>query len=290
MSLFLDLRYAPVGGDLAAQPKIVRATSLADYATVALSEFQAAIRGRHMLLATHGYNVTRAAGIASLGNWEQLLRLSEPAVYVGVLWPGDSTWAYGLDYPGELSVADHAGIMLAAFLDANFQQAASLSLVSHSLGARVVLAAVRAMVRPVRRLTLMAGAVDDTCLNREFAAATGKVGAISALASRKDTVLSRLFPLGNFIGEILDAGHPWWHAALGHCGPAQPWPPNFVAPFEIPDGWKFNHGNYLQTDLPPVPVLPLPVEVPVQGAEEPAGGARGWQEAFTSGFESSRFL
>lgn len=291
MSLFLDLRYAPVGGDLAGQVNINQTTAGGAYESLPLADLQAAIRGRHVLLAAHGYNVNRAAGIASLANWEQLLRLSGPAVFVGVLWPGDSTWAHGLDYPGELAVADRAGARLADFLDANFQQAASLSFASHSLGARVVLATIRALARPVRRLTLMAGAVQDNCFKNEFAAATGKVGTISVLASRKDTVLSRLFPLGNLIGGILDVGHPWWHAAIGHCGPAQPWPGNFQAPFEIPDGWEFNHGNYLQIDAPPppVPVLPLPVEVPPQGTLPPAGCSQGWHEAFTSGFESTRF-
>ena len=83
------------------------------------------------------------------------------------------------------------------------------------------------MKMPVRRLTLMAGAIDDDCLTTEFEAAAAKIGTISALASMKDTVLSRLFPLGNFVAGILTVGHPWWHAAIGHCGPAQAWPGNF---------------------------------------------------------------
>lgn len=291
MSRFLDLRYAPVGGGLAGQVNIVKATSLADYATFSLSELQTVLRGKHVLLVTHGYNVDRASGIAALSNWEQLLRLPGSAAFVGVLWPGDSTWAHGLDYPGELSVADRAGAMLAGFLDANLQQSASLSFVSHSLGARVVLATIRSLTLPVRRLTLMAGAVESTCLIDEFAAAAAKVDAISVLASRKDTVLSRLFPLGNFIGGILEVGHPWWRAAIGHCGPAQPWPANFEAPYEIPDDWDFNHGNYLQIDvpLPLVPVFTSPVLVPPQGTPPPAGSAQGWQEAFSAGFESTRF-
>ena len=291
MSRFLDLRYAPVGGDLAGQVSVVQATSLADYATFRLSELRNGLRGRHVLLVTHGYNVDRAAGIAALSNWERLLRIPGPGAVLGVLWPGDSSWAHGLDYPAELSVADHAGAMLAAFLDAHFQQAASLSFASHSLGARLVLAAIRVLARPVRRLILMAGAVDHTSLTGEFAAAAAKVGTISVLASRKDSVLARLFPLGNFIGGILDAGHPWLRAAIGRCGPAQPWPANFEAPFEIPDAWDFQHGNYLQIDAspPPVPLLTLPVQVPPQGTGIPAHQARGWQEAFTSAFASTRF-
>ncbi len=289
MTAFLDVRYAPVGGDLAKQVNVNQGTSSADYVSLPLGSLQAQIRGRHVLIATHGFNVDRAAGIASLSNWESLLRLPAPSAFVGLLWPGDSVWAHGLDYPDEPKIADQAGALLAPFLDANFQDAASVSFASHSLGARVVLATIEKMQLPVRRLNLMAGAVDDDCLSKEFAGAAERAEAIAVLASKKDTVLSHLFPLGNFVAGIIDVGHPWWRAAIGHCGPVKTWPSNFAPPFEIPDGWNFNHGNYLEIDAAPVPVLPLPVDVPPQGAPEPADGARGWPEAFTSAFESTRF-
>jgi len=289
MTAFLDVRYAPVGGGLAAQVNVNQGASLADYVSLPLASLQAGIRGRHVLIATHGFNVDRADGIACLSNWESLLRLPGPSAFVGLLWPGDSVWAHGLDYPDEPKVADGAGALLAPFLDTYFQDAASISLASHSLGARVVLATIEKLQRPVRRLNLMAGAIDDDCLNKEFAGAAEKVGSISVLASKKDTVLSHLFPLGNFVAGIIDVGHPWWRAAIGHCGPVKTWPGNFAPPYEIPDDWDFNHGNYLEIDAPPVPVLPLPVNVPPQGAPEPGGGARGWPEAFTSAFESTRF-
>jgi pimeloyl-ACP methyl ester carboxylesterase len=286
---FLDLRYAPVGGGLASQVNVVQASSLADYASLPLSTLQAGIRGRHVLIATHGFNVDRAAGIASLANWGGLLRLPAPAAYIGLLWPGDSVWAHGLDYPDEPKVADHAGALLAPFLDANFRDAASISLASHSLGARVALATIAKLQLPVRRLMLMAGAIGDDCLDKDFAAAAQKVGTISVLASKKDTVLSHLFPIGNFLAGIVDVGHPWWRAAIGHCGPARTWPANFQGPFEIPDDWNFNHGNYLQIDTPPAPALSLPVNVAPQGAPAPDAGAQGFQEAFTSAFVSTRF-
>lgn len=287
MTAFLDLRYAPVGGDLAAQVNINQGTSSADYMSLPLTALQAAIRGCHVLIATHGFNVNRADGIQSLNHWASLLQLPKPSAFVGLLWPGDSVWAHGLDYPDEPKVADRAGALLAPFLDANFEDAASISFASHSLGARVVLATIEKLSQPVRRLTLMAGAIDDDCLNKEFARAAAKVGAISVLASEKDTVLSHLFPLGNFVAGILDVGHPWWRAAVGHCGPVAAWPANFQAPFMIPDAWNFNHGNYLEIDAPPVALPPLPVDVPAQGTPMPT--AHGWPEAFTAAFESTRF-
>jgi len=295
MTRFLDVRYAPVGGGLAAQVNLNQGTSSADYVSLSLNDLLAGIRGRHVLIATHGFNVNRACGIANLSNWEGLLQLPDPAAFLGLLWPGDSVWAHGLDYPDEPKIADEAATtLLAPFINANFGNAASVSFASHSLGARVVLATIEKMNRRVRRLTLMAGAIDDNCLNTEFAAAAKNIDTISVLASKEDTVLSRLFPLGNFVGGILTVGHPWWHAAIGHLGPVQTWPANFKAPFEIPDGWKFDHGNYLQINQPPPPALGLPVVVPGQGAGFPIVDAAGnpvpgWQEAFTSGFESTRF-
>ena len=60
-----------------------REPALADYATMPLAALQAGIRGRHVLIATHGFNVNRADGIASLANWEDLLQLPSPAAFVG---------------------------------------------------------------------------------------------------------------------------------------------------------------------------------------------------------------
>jgi pimeloyl-ACP methyl ester carboxylesterase len=191
-------------------------------------------------------------------------------------------------------VAGRLGALLAPYLDENLTVAASLSMVSHSLGARVVLATAEHLTMRVRRLVLMAGAVDNNCLTGEFAEAAAKVDSISVLASRKDTVLSEIFPLGNLIAGILDEGHPWFRAALGHRGPARPWPGNFRPPFEIPDGWEYRHSSYLKIDPPPLQVPGLPVVVPGQGAPLPgtgAGGAApaGWEEGFSSGFVSTRF-
>jgi hypothetical protein len=295
MTQFLDVRLAPVGGELAKSVAVNQTTEAGGYESLPLGELQAAIQGRHVLVATHGFNVNRADGIACLSNWGNLLQLPEPySAFVGLLWPGDSIWAHGLDYPGEPRVADDAGGLIAEFLDANFGGAASLSLASHSLGARVILSAIAQMSLPVRRVVIMAGAVDDNCLQAEFQAAAAKIGRISLLSSKKDEVLSMAFPLGNFVAGILTEGHPWWHAALGHTGPATPWPANLQAPYLIPDVWDYQHGDYLQIKSPEPPDLALPVDVPPQGSAPPLTGAdgqaaEGWQEAFSSAFASTRF-
>ncbi len=290
MTRFLDLRLWPVGGELSRQVALNQGTSIADYTGLSTAQLLEDIRGRHVLIGTHGFDVNREDGIACLSNWEGLLQFTSPAVFVGLLWPGDSIGLRGLDYPQEPKIADDAGQLIAPFLDANFQGAASVSFVSHSLGARVVLEAISHMNLPVRRLLLMAGAIDDDCFDTEFEVVAAKVEKISVLASKRDKVLSLAFPLGDLAGGIIAAGHPWWHSALGRTGPSVSSLANFQAPFEIPDNWNFDHGNYLGINPPPAPVLPLLTDLPPNGAPVPALGANGWQEAFTAAFCSARFL
>jgi hypothetical protein len=287
MTQFIDLRLSAVGGELARTVAVNQGTNIGDYTGLSQSALLDSIKGQNVLIATHGFNVNRADGISCLSNWASLLQLPQSSAFVGLLWPGDSVWAHGLDYPGEALVANQAGSMAAEFINANLRQAASVSFASHSLGARVVLSTISNLSLPVRRLLLMAPAIDDDCLTTGFQTTAAKIGAISVLSSKKDEVLSVAFPLGNLFAGIIAEGHPWWRAALGHCGPAAPWPANFQAPFAIPDNWNFEHGNYLQIDYPEPDRLPLPVNVPPQGSPSPPGN--GWQEAFSSALASTRF-
>jgi Alpha/beta hydrolase of unknown function (DUF900) len=287
MTLFLDVRASTIGGGLTTYVAINQGTNISNYQSLEKAQLLSDIQGRHILIGIHGFNVSRPNGIACLSNWESLLQLNSPSVFVGLLWPGDSVWAHGLDYPDDARIANEAGELIAPFLDANFGGAASLSFASHSLGVRVVLETISKMSRPVRRVTIMAGAIDDNCLNTEFKPAAAKIGEISILASKKDEVLSAIFPLGNLFAGILAAGHPWWHAGLGHQGPSNPWPGNLQAPFEIPDLWKYGHGDYLRIDGPPVPPIPTPIDVPPNGTAPP--DTHGWQEAWSAAFASTRF-
>lgn len=295
MTTFLDVRLQPVGGSVAQQVALFTGSSINDYTGVTLTDFKNFIQGQHVLIGAHGFNVNRADGISSLSGWAGLLQLPPSSVFIGLLWPGDSIWAHGLDYPAEASVADHAGQLVGAFVDANFAAAASVSFVSHSLGSRVVLSAITNMKRHVRRLTLMAGAIDNDCLGNEFSSVPDSVDSISALASLGDTVLSELFPLGNFFAGILDVGHPWAKSALGHRGPGGTAPANFEPPFQIPDNWSYNHGDYLSVGQPAPPSLALPSDVPGNQSGPPAAlvvngnPVPSWKAAFSSAFESTRF-
>src|SRR3984885_8880822 len=235
MTSFINFRSHAVGGwldtsqDIKLQLSPPATPAGFNQPAVEQAKFVADIRGQHVLIITHGFNVDFVDGVTALSYWRSLLHLAGPTMYVGVLWPGDSVWAHGLDYPLEPRVADEAGEKLAAFIETAMTDVASLSFVSHSLGARVVLQAINRMNRRIRCAILMAGAIDDNCLSTEFQSAEQRIDGISVLASKRDEVLALAFPLGNLVGGIIDQGHPWWHSALGRDGPAKPQPVNFEA-------------------------------------------------------------
>ena len=287
MTNFLDVRALSGGGGLSNAVQLKTGTSLSDYQDLSPAVFASFIYGQNVLIGTHGFNVNRGDGIEHLSYWESLLTLPDASVFLGLLWPGDSESLYALSYPSEPKNATSAGNMVADFVNQNFGNAASISFVSHSLGARVILQAISGVNRQVRRAILMAGAIGDNCLTAEFAMVPTKVDEISVLASKEDDVLRWAFPIGDFAAEILDHTHPWWESALGRFGPT-PIPANFQPPDQIPNSWNYGHGNYLQ-DKPPAPgPIQPPADVPESG-DPPLTGVAGWQEAFSAAFVSTRF-
>jgi len=284
MTLFIDLRAGACGGICAPEASVWEdGTTL-----LSVTEFRSRVRGRDLVLATHGFNVSRQDGIDALSNWSRLMSLSGSDLFVGVLWPGDSRYLPVLDYPAEGDEAIASGRLLARFLNEYAGSAASVSLVSHSLGGRVILEATSGLDRTVRRLILMAGAIEDDCLTREYQAAAGNAQQISVLASRKDDVLQFAFPAGNLVGEIIMHGHPYFRAALGREGPAQP-----IAlerrggVWQIPDGWGYRHSDYLPKG-PVTGTLPQPSAPPADSAPVPSiPEFEGWKSAWSAGAVSS---
>lgn len=199
--------------------------------------------GRDIVLATHGFNVGYAAGLRSLARLEQMLALGEQSIFIGVLWPGD--WVVpAINYPFAVGIARHAGTSLGAFCKRWLAGARSISFVSHSLGARVILEAAQMLDRPPRLLCVTAGAVNDDCFVDEYRAVVARTGTkVQNLASRHDQVLALAYPAGDAIAELLHDDHTPFRRAIGRNGPRSPWPAAIV-PFEIPDVDDFGHLDY----------------------------------------------
>ena len=288
MTIFLDLRVHSVGGDCVADARDIKIIKLMNggESNITVDDLIQQVRGKHVLFATHGFNVDRQDGIDSLSKWNAKLTLATNTVFVAVLWPGDSAWLPVIDYPlFEMSEANRSGKLFAQFLNEHFADAASLSFVSHSLGARMVLETIRWLSdnnRHVQNLCLMAGAIDDNCLSNEYRKAAAKVDSISVLSSHGDRVLEFAFPLGNLFGSLMSRGHPYWHAALGREGPASRDGLKFHdGHWQIPDEWGYGHGAYLHPSLGPA--MPLPEDLPSTLPKGPDVTS-----AWSAGFVSTR--
>ncbi len=292
---FLNARALPVGGGVGQISVIDESNRIHS-----VSEIAAAVRGHDTLLVTHGFNVNQMDGLQKLSDWVKLLNIGN-AVAVGILWPGDARWIHVVDYPVEGNEAMAAGDELAAFLNTNFTGALSLSFASHSLGARVVMQTIAGLSRQVRRLLLMAGAIDNTSLSAEYATAATKVQSISILASRSDDVLRWAFPSGNFVSGLFSRDFPYIHEAMGREGPAEPYPsPNNIhADWQIPDRWNYGHGSYLPSNplgVAPVQYAPLPYFPPPAMPPPPAfapaalsGDSTLWEPGFSAAIETARW-
>jgi len=285
MTLFIDLRATPSGGICAAEASIWEdGTRL-----LTTQDFVSRSSGRDLVLATHGFNVDRASGIAKLTAWSQLLEIPASDLFVGVLWAGDSQLLGAFSYPMEGSEAIQSGRLLAQFLNQSAGQAASVSFASHSLGARTFLEALNGTTGNARRLTFMAAAIEDDCLSNEYAHAASKAAEIYVLASRSDKVLQLAFPLGNLFGEIDMRGNPYYAAALGRNGPAMPIPiAQRGGAWQIPDSWKYGHGDYLPSGTVDAP-FPLPINLPSQIASAPGDpDANAWKPSWSAAAVSTQ--
>lgn len=302
MIYFIDLRADSAGGNPVADVSdiVVRSDDQPNpnpSAPLGPALIQA-VRGRDVLLGTHGFHVNRADGISNLAHWTEWLGLGANGFFAGVLWPGDARWIPFIDYPVEGNEAIKSGQLLAEYIAANFTGANSVSFASHSLGARLILEAVRNLATSwkVKTVILMAGAIDDTCLSSEYADAADRIGKVSVLASGCDDVLKWAFPAGNLAAGIVTRGDPYWHGALGRYGPNPPNQPSTLSKTPIlPDSWNFGHHSYINCSGPVVgppaeagPFFP-PSVVPSQGTPAPANSTN-WQQSWAAGFVSTRFF
>ena len=288
MTLFVNLRASANGGIVAGE-----ATAWDDgTAPLTPAAFAARVEGRDVFFATHGFNVDQQRGINALSLWSQRCRLPDPGLFVGVLWPGDSTLLPFVDYVYEGVEAISSGKVLATYLNENAKQAQSISFVSHSLGARTVLETIRGLNAKPRQVILMAGAIENDCLAKEYADAAAKASKIYVIASRSDEVLKWAFPAGNLVGEIVMHGHPYDRTALGRDGPDRPLPSAMdIGSCQIPDGWQYGHGDYLpQAIIGAAFALPVAVPGPATGLpvdpNDPVNA--GWKPAWSAGTVATR--
>ena len=297
MTYFIDLRADSAGGNPAADVNgvVVRTDAQPDPnpSRPMDGELAQAVQGRDVLLGTHGFHVNRRDGISNLACWNQWLQLGGNGIFVAVLWPGDSRWLPFVDYPLEGDEAIKSGRLLASYLARRFAGVNSLSFVSHSLGARTMLETIRNLDQSfkLKTLTVMAAAIDDTCLVNEYRDAAQRLEKISVLASSEDEVLKLAFPAGNFASGIVSRGDPYWHGALGRYGPYPvDQPANLCKTPNLPELWKFGHHSYINSDcsVPGPPPYPLPLTVQPQGTAPPSN-AMNWQQAWAAGFVSTRF-
>jgi hypothetical protein len=297
VTYFIDLRADSAGGNPAADVNgvVVRKDTQPDPnpSRPLDRELAQAVQGRDVLLGTHGFHVNRRDGISNLACWNKWLQLGDNGIFVGVLWPGDSRWLPFLDYPLEGDEAIKSGRLLAAYLASRFAAVNSLSFVSHSLGVRIMLETIRNLNQSFRlkTLTVMAAAIDDTCLVNEYRDASQRLEKISVLASSEDEVLKLAFPAGNFASGIISRGDPYWHGALGRYGPyPADQPANLWQTPNLPQLWNFGHHSYINCDPSTAgpPPFPLPLTVMPQGTPRPPD-VTNWQQAWAAGFVSTRF-
>lgn len=199
--------------------------------------------GRQVIIAIHGFNVSRPKAVRAYVTLEKELRLSDDQVFFGVAWPGDG-WLPVVNYPWEARDAAECGKALAKYLRAAMPDAARFNFISHSLGGRLLLEAVARLGSKAGEVCITAGAVDSNCLANDYAAVKRACERLSVLASRKDKVLRTAYPLGDFLSDVFfgDKDSPW-RGALGREGPK----PIEAAPVrhrQIPDKPAYDHGDY----------------------------------------------
>lgn len=211
--------------------------------------------GRHVLVATHGFNVNKADGMAALAQLETRLEMQDDEIFIGVLWPGD-WWLPAINYPFEGEDAERCGRLLGELCLRHLAEAASLSFLSHSLGARLVLSAVDALPSgrpPVRSICLAAAAAKRDCLQTDHRYAGARAAGVSVLASRGDWVLRLAFPAGDFFGDWFDRDDSdSRRKALGYAGPPPKRPEPVLPRWQIPDSDGVGHGGYLTAAATPV--------------------------------------
>ncbi len=158
------------------------------------SSFIQHISGKKVLILVHGYNNEQGDvhdAYAVIENKVQQHMNNEYDFILGYSWPGGDK---GLEWWASKKRANSVARRFRFLLQALSQTATSIDIMSHSLGARVVLKALKQVqeVKIVRNYFCTAAAVDNEVLekNEEFSESIDKAEAIFVFHSNKDGVLS----------------------------------------------------------------------------------------------------
>ncbi|HYE29709.1 MAG TPA: alpha/beta hydrolase [Allosphingosinicella sp.] len=206
-------------------------------------EFRRAVEGRQLLFGTHGFNTSYRAGALQLAQFDRSIALGGSGVFFGVLWPGDAAVPF-INYPFEGSDAVECGRRLAALCNTRCAAAAGFSFVSHSLGGRLVLEAVRRLNRKARMMCLMAAAVDRDVLTNQYRASLRNCEHVYVLSSTRDKVLRIAYPAGDFLSDLFGDSDSPFRSALGLRGP-QPAAGPDVDDSRIPADPPCDHMGYM---------------------------------------------
>ncbi len=158
------------------------------------------------LLLVHGYNNRFGDVVSSYETiYNRAAEVLPDTPVVGFLWPGlgDKFFDHDL-FRHAQAQADEAAMWLAEYLKAS---PAPISIMTHSLGARVALEAIKVAQVPVKNLFLTGPAVDNEHLRTKYADAVKKIARTHVFWSKNDGVLAGAYMLSQF------------DKALGHSGP-----------------------------------------------------------------------
>lgn len=190
-----------------------------DFHEVTRSALQARATNRHVCILVHGYSNPLAGVLGAYAEMQTRMadaQIAGPDGYglvLGFTWPG---W-WGPGFPLARHSANYAARYLLLLINTLRPVAHSLDVQTHSLGARVALGALRRRERVfIDNLLLTAPAVDNTAFapGREFKASLDACNRCFVYHSRRDAVLRKWYPAGDFINSICPA--------LGRNGPRRP--------------------------------------------------------------------
>lgn len=179
--------------------------------TCDVDELANEVSGKNVLILVHGYNNEQFEVYDAYHVIEKKLQAHTPGTYdvvIGYSWPGGD---HGLEWWKSKSRANSVARMFRFLIEELSQSAQGLDVMSHSLGARVTLKALKESVKNnvVRNYFCTAPAVDNESLERgeEFFDAVSSCQRLFVFHSAKDGVLRFTYTAAE------------WDRALGLYGP-----------------------------------------------------------------------